>query len=132
MPMIQVSDTVRVETSPRRKRAVATKELLDDAVTAKHYRAPRKATREEIANPNVRTIGDQVVSIDAMGKPIKLGEEMDYIDWKAPADNHTWNVYQEQDVPEKDNAGKNVTVRRYLLHSTHDTQEEAIQAAAKL
>lgn len=79
--ILQIGDTVRIEPGPVLKRAEATKELLSNDVTADHYVGPRKATQDEIADPNVLTIGDQVFRVDAEGKPIQLGEEIAYLDW---------------------------------------------------
>lgn len=67
---IQFSDAVRIERGPARKRAIATTELLDDAVTARHY---------------------QVGAKDALGNPIKIGAHMDYLDWKG---DYVWYVYK--------------------------------------
>lgn len=132
--MIQLSATVRVEDGPVRKRATATKELLDDTVTAKHYRVGSK---------------------DSLGKIIKLGQDMDYIDWKSR--ERVWNVYQETeleeaispklegDLLEKARSKAPMTdeekqiletgiirVRRYLHKGVYSSQEQALQEAAKL
>jgi hypothetical protein len=68
--MIEIGTTIRVENGPARKTAVATEELLDDAVTASHY---------------------QVGSLDAMGKKIVLGKPMTYLDYLA---EDVWYIYQ--------------------------------------
>lgn len=91
-------DSIRIEAGPARKRAVATKELLDDAVTATHYK---------VGLP------------DAMGKPIVLGEEFDYVDWRADA--LAWNVYV------KDKNGVFQTKGK-----PHDSYDAAIGAVAEL
>lgn len=67
---ISIGDRVRVEATPLRKREKATEALLSDDVTARHY---------------------QVGKPDAFGKPIKIGSEMGYIDWKNP--ERVWQVY---------------------------------------
>ena len=36
--LIVIGKTIRVESGPARKTAIATKELLDDKVTAEHYK----------------------------------------------------------------------------------------------
>lgn len=72
---IQVGPGVRVEPALLRKRAVATDELLDDSVTARHYK---------------------LGALDAKGKKIVLGEPMDYIDWRNRKEK-TYNVYAEVD-----------------------------------
>ena len=71
--MIQIGAGVRIESGPARKTAIATKELLDDRVTARHYRNGAK---------------------DALGKRIELGKPMDYLDYRS---GPVWYVYQEED-----------------------------------
>lgn len=61
----------RIERGPKTKTAIATPELLDDAVTASHYHAD----------------GGR----DANGKLIFLGKEMVYHDWLGERD---WKVYR--------------------------------------
>lgn len=58
--ILQIGESVRIESGPLRKTATATEELLDNAVTASHY---------------------QVDRADADGKPIQIGEDMTYLDW---------------------------------------------------
>lgn len=130
--LINISPTLRIETAPRRKRAVATPELLSDAVTAGHYKASRDATPEELAMSaeerqklGIRIVGDRRVFPDSVGNPIELGQEMDYIDWKAPESDHVWCLYQLQ----TDSEG----VERYLpIGSPHETLADAEAAAHAL
>jgi len=68
--MIEIGTTIRVENGPARKTAVATKELLDDAVTASHYK-----------------VGER----DALGKVIVLGELMTYLDYLGDL---VWYIYK--------------------------------------
>lgn len=68
----QVSDRVRVESGPPRKKAVATRELLDNNVTHKKY---------------------QVGAPDSFNRIIQLGQVIDYVDWYVPEDQWVWNVY---------------------------------------
>jgi hypothetical protein len=68
--MIEIGSTIRVENGPARKTAIATKELLDDKVTASHY---------------------QVGAFDAMGNRIVLGEPMTYLDYRGEL---VWYIYQ--------------------------------------
>jgi hypothetical protein len=68
--MIEIGSTIRVENGPARKTGIATRELLDDKVTASHY---------------------QVGAFDAMGKRIVLGEPMTYLDYLVEA---VWYLYQ--------------------------------------
>lgn len=60
----------RIERGPVTKQAIATPELLDNAVTASHY---------------------HVGGLDANGKTIVLGEPMTYHDWKG---EYAWKIYQ--------------------------------------
>ena len=61
--LIQISDRVRIETGPERKTAIATEELLDNAVTHSLY---------------------QVGVFDSAGNTIVLGQEMEYLDHYGP------------------------------------------------
>lgn len=106
--LIEISDTVRVEDAPPRKRAIATEKLLSDTVTAKHY---------------------QVGAPDALGNEIALGKKMDYIDWRCSEEERVWNVYQLQLV--KDPATEE-EVERFVPVSSHPNQEEAEIAAKAL
>lgn len=72
--LIQVTPTVRVECGPVRRATIATEEVLDDRMTARHYQEARP---------------------DAMGKPIEIGEPMTYLDYRGP---WGWHVYQVQPV----------------------------------
>lgn len=60
--LVEIDGKFRIEKGPRTVVAVATKELLDNNVTAGHY---------------------QVGAPDALNKEIKLGEQMTYRDWKG-------------------------------------------------
>ena len=97
--MIEIGTTIRVENGPARKTAIATKELLDDAVTARHY---------------------QVGEHDAMGKTIALGEPMTYLDYKG---EWVWYIYQLRD-DETAPDGK-----RWILAAIETTKESALEAA---
>lgn len=99
--LIQVSDTVRVESGPRRKKAKATEALLRDDVTAPHYQVDKK---------------------DALGKPIKIGEDMNYLDWLGTP---VWYVYELKEDP----TGR----PRYVpVGDPHETREAAVAAAQAL
>lgn len=100
--LIDVNATVRIEDGPPRKRAVATEELLSDVATAGHY---------------------QVGEPDALGNPIVLGQEMDYIDWKCTS--RVWNVYKLTDSVEQDVDGNDITVSRFIKQGEFPTMEEA-------
>lgn len=68
----EIPGIVRVEKAKPYRKAVATEALLDDQVTAEHYR---------------------VGSADSLGKPIVLGEEMTYVDWHNSEDA-VWRLYE--------------------------------------
>jgi hypothetical protein len=87
-PMIEIGTTVRVENGPARKTAVASKALLEDAVTAHHYAVGQK---------------------DAMGKVIVLGEPMTYLDYLG---TWVWYVYQLEAVPIEDEIIERITAFR--------------------
>lgn len=72
--IIEIGKTIRIEDGPPRKTAIATAEILDNKITAKHYQKGR---------------------IDAMGKPILLGEEMTFLDYYG---EHVFYVYSLEDV----------------------------------
>ncbi|MEJ7831327.1 MAG: hypothetical protein WKF79_00295 [Nocardioides sp.] len=84
--IIRIGSTFLIESGPFRRTAVATPELLNVSVTASHYQAPRKATPDEIADPAQPTPDGQIFSIDADGNPIKLGEQITYLDWNGHRD----------------------------------------------
>lgn len=87
-----VGGCVLIEEGPQRRREVATAEILSDRVTAAHYFA---GERELPAGPAVVAGGrrpkksDQPktakrVGVDAKGRPIKIGEPFEFIDWLNP------------------------------------------------
>jgi hypothetical protein len=101
--VITVLDRFRICRSPRRLVAMATRELLSDDVTATHYKellpvkevAIDPETGRKFTRP--KTEGGKPVmraGIDARGREIKLGQEMEYLDWRRRKLNPVWNVYQ--------------------------------------
>jgi|WetSurMetagenome_2_1015567.scaffolds.fasta_scaffold199714_1 hypothetical protein len=134
--LIQMTTTIRVESGPQRVCGIASKELLDNAVTAPHYAEGKR---------------------DALGKEIVLGEEMTYLDYYARC---VWYVYTltacpieskilEQlqlrghldrahiaewfQVPEEYIDDEALTVLRYMqVGDVCDTKESAIQFAETL
>ena len=133
--LIQVRDTVRVEFGPVRKTAVATEELLSNSKTAGHYYAGMGV------DPMTKQLKQ---GIDAFAKPIVLGEEMTYIDYKGVGAFH---VYELRDTflekitgrptDNKANAqidanGKVIVEQRYIEADVIVDREEAIAAAEKL
>ena len=67
--IIEIGKTIRIEDGPPRKKTIATAEVLDDKITAKHYQKGKS---------------------DAMGKKIVLGEEMTYLDYYG---NRVFYIY---------------------------------------
>jgi hypothetical protein len=120
---ISISETVVIESGPAKKKAIATEELLSDAVTAGHYKAGAK---------------------DAMYKSIVIGQEMTYLDWLGA---WVWYVYQEREVG-IDAAGRPVgidddgypvesdkavsTQKRFCVVAVKPTRDEAVAFAATL
>jgi hypothetical protein len=122
--LIEIGSTIRVENGPARKTAVATKELLDDKVTAGHYREG---------------------AFDALGKRIKLGQPMTYLDYRG---EWVWYIYQLGEVgvnakgeillPDSPHIIKNYepedkvpvrTEERWLPVGIETTKERALTAA---
>lgn len=87
----------RIEQGPPLVRAKATQELLSNDKTATHYRAPQPVRGPDgkvIESRKGKPVMDQ--PLDALGKPIRLGEEMAYLDHMLPGDRHGWYVYERQ------------------------------------
>ena len=101
----------RVEPGPRKIVAVATPELLDDAVTAEHYAEGK---------------------IDAHGQEIVLDAEMTYLDWTgAHRGDEGSTVYYLYENRERVGAELEDTTETHIWGdvATFDTEEEAIAAA---
>lgn len=104
--LIQVTPDIRVESGPARKRALATQELLDNSRTAPHY------------YEGVRKVGKELKrGVDALGKPIQIGQHMDYLDWH---NEYVWYIYQKNDQG------------RYIRITNYPTEAAAVLAASKL
>lgn len=106
--LIEIDGKVRVEAGPRRRREIATQELLSDVVTAAHY---------------------QVGKPDALGKIIALGEPMDFIDWRSP--ERTFYVYQLEEVTDEVD-GQPVKNMRWLPKGDRPDETSALSFAATL
>jgi hypothetical protein len=135
---IKISESIVIESGPAKKKAIATEELLSDAVTAGHY----KAGMRKITKPDGSVVEKPYV--DAMNKPIVLGEEMTYLDWLGA---WVWYVYQEREVG-IDAAGRPVgidedgylvesdkavsTQKRFVVAAVKQTRDEAIAFATSL
>lgn len=153
--IVEIDGRIRIEPGPRLLTGTATPELLSDAVTAAHYRAPfqRPATQKDgdsvIVFNGERFIvgpggGDEVrdvvtgqlkfvtqYSVDALGKPIILGQPMTYADWKSKWKNGgpeaAWNVYALEDPD-----GPGELVARWNKKGIFETQALAMSAATTL
>jgi hypothetical protein len=109
----EIDGKVRIEVGHVRRRDVATKELLDDKVTAAHY---------------------QVGAPDAVGKAIKLGEPMDYIDWRS--EERVYYVYRREMVVEPlkldEPDGPAHEVERWVRKGDAPDYEQALTLALQL
>lgn len=76
----------RVEKAPRTYTAVATKELLDDTVTARHYK--------EVIEVSTDGKLERIPGRDVNGEEIVVGKEMTYHDWRGRHSNPCWIVYE--------------------------------------
>lgn len=110
--LINIGDNVRIEPAPKRVTAIATEELLSDAITAAHY---------------------QVGQPDAFGKPIALGEEMTYLCWGGADEPPivVQNVYQLQPIPEDEQIEGGAT-ERFICVGSYDSRDEAVSAGTSL
>lgn len=120
--LIEISDTVRVESGPVRRRAIASHDTLSDGVTARHYKAGR---------------------FDAEGKVILLGQEMTYLDYRG---DWAYHIYQKRDTmldgrgaPTTDKAkavllpsGEPYTESRYIEVGVERDLDKAIRIAEAL
>ena len=96
-------DTVRVELGWRRVTAKATAELLSNEKTAAHYRVSKPVI--DPATGKQRVVigmgGEKNLAwdtVDAQGKPIKLGQPFQYLDYQGPK---VWYVYKRTEPKEK-------------------------------
>lgn len=92
--LITLDGRVRIEPGPALKKATATKELLDNSITAPHYALEREVeVRGELLT---------VPGIDAMGDPIALGKPIQYLDWVGHSMGTegatSWYVYRMEDL----------------------------------
>lgn len=140
----EIDGVVRIEPGPRRYTEIATLELLSNEITASHYHAPfqrqartkdRKITFEgetyvvsEEGDPVVDEQGAPVMithyAIDAIGRPIRLGEPMSFINWKQRKTDRTFYVYRKQVADDG--------VERFLLEGDRATYEEAMSLATTI
>jgi hypothetical protein len=128
-----LSPTVRVEKGPLRKNERATPELLSDQRTASHYyegvtvrwrdetgnlrpgqrRLHSEAeARAEVENPATPVTGYQITHAgrDALGKLIRIGEPMDYLDWRG---EWGWYIYRLQPTMLDVRTGRPTTIKRH-------------------
>jgi hypothetical protein len=112
--LTEIDGKVRIEPGPVRRQAIATAELLADTVTAAHYK-----------------VGGR----DALGKPIKLGAPMDYIDWRSG--ERAFYVYTRLDLKagDVDPVSKKksaVEFTRWMLAGDRPTEHEALSLGTQL
>lgn len=131
--LISIGDTLRIEPGPVLLTGMAAEELLGP-VTADHYHAPREATPEEIANPHIDTPEGIYYAKDALGAPIKLGEEMTFLDWNgfkaSEAASTRFYLYELSDRPDPENW---IDPKFWAEIGVFETEDAALSAAfAKL
>lgn len=109
--LFSIDEVIRGEIGPPLKRAKATKELLSDEVTARHY---------------------QVGERDAENNIIEEGKEMAYLDWKNK-DQWCWYLYRWTAMEGQDKDGKTVDLSRFVeVEQFAGTKDEAIARAQEL
>lgn len=112
---MEISDTVRIDVGPPIKRSLATEKTLANDYTAGHYQEGKP---------------------DAFGKPIIMGKQFHYVDWKSGGDELVYTVYQlqdDQDMPAKaefDDDGNRIA--RYKIVARCDNESHAIAVAKGL
>jgi|OM-RGC.v1.026549661 hypothetical protein len=119
--LVQISPRVRIERGPVVKEAEATEALLDDRVTADHYKVTPKdpETGDFPRDKHGNVKGPK----DAIGRPIELGKPMRYLDWKG---QHAWKVYMWVDNEDHPQGGW------YVYQHEHRDYETAVAEATKL
>lgn len=90
-------DQVRIEEGPAYRTAVATAELLHDDNTASHYYAGVRPMRLNTPKGPVEVPAE---GRDALAKPIRIGEEMTYLDHGglAAPGSRCFHIYQKRPV----------------------------------
>lgn len=91
--MLEFKGKVRIEEGPAKLTAIATPELLDDAVTLSHY---------AVGKP------------DALNKPIVLGEEMTYLDWKSKFVHKVYVLVDGTWTYDSEHAEQNAAINRAI------------------
>jgi hypothetical protein len=85
----ELGPNIRIERGPPLRVGKAAEELLSDANTATHYHLPKRFKSDD----------GQVmekVATDALGKPIRKGEIITYLDWNRPRDEQGWYLYRRE------------------------------------
>lgn len=104
--ILQIGKTIRIESGPVLRKAEATAKLLGNDVTADHYVEG---------------------AFDALAVPIKLGEDMHYLDWLGHSegvDGATgWYVYQHQPLTKAELAEREVTPEVLAALPDDETRE---------
>lgn len=139
-----IDGIVRIEPGPRRYTEIATTKLLANEVTASHYHAPyeRQARTKDRSmifegqsyviaadgDPVADQKGEPVMvthyAIDALGRPIRLGEPMSFINWKQRRTDRTFYVYRKQFADDG--------IERFLPEGDRPTFEEALSLATTI
>ncbi len=110
--LIYLNDrTIAIERGPLRKTEKASKALLSDKVTAKHYKEGGR---------------------DAIGNTIKIGQPMTYVDWRNRKIETAFYVYQKETVKELDKHGVEIDVVRFMPRGNFETFDEALSHASGL
>lgn len=108
--LITIGDRVRIEKGPPLLTATATEALLSNEATASHY---------------------EVGKLDALGKPIVLGEEFAYLDWggSKTEGKRIHYIFERVELSDEDRAreGQETTDEfRWVERGTRATEEAAI------
>lgn len=109
------NDEARIEEGPMLKTAVATAELLNDDNTAPHYfEGVREIT---LTDAEGKQFTEQMLGRDALAKPIKLGEEMSYLDHggKVAQGERCFYVYVRRPIDPTKQYNKDGSVNRYFV-----------------
>ncbi len=97
--LIQISESVRVESGPRREKAIATAELAPDLDAKGKIKDVLEQTHRTLPNGKRLAKHYKLGMRDAWGKIIKEGEEFTFLDYFG---DQVWHMYQLEDVPLED------------------------------
>jgi hypothetical protein len=94
--LIQISESVRVESGPRREKAIATAELAPDQDSKGKVKDVLEQTHRTLPNGKRLAKHYKLGMRDAWGKIIQEGEEFTFLDYFG---EQVWYMYQLEDVP---------------------------------